>query len=154
VGEIGEIVVRNPAVFKGYWNQPAATAACLKEGWLFTGDIGKFDAEGYLYLLGRKKEMIKVSGFSVFPEEVELMLNRHPAVAQAAVIGVPDPKKGEVVKAFLVLKPGSELSAEALRAWAKEKMSAYKCPAQVAFRETLPTLGTGKLLRRVLKEEA
>jgi long-chain acyl-CoA synthetase len=153
VGASGEIVLRNPAVFKGYWNQPAATTACLRDGWLYTGDIGKFDTEGYLYLLGRKKEMIKVSGFSVFPEEVESMLNRHPAVAQSAVIGAPDPRKGEVVKAFVVLAPGHALTQDELRTWAREHMSTYKCPAHVEFRESLPTLGTGKLLRRALKEE-
>jgi long-chain acyl-CoA synthetase len=152
LGEPGEIALKNPAVFKGYWNHPEATRSTLIDGWLYTGDIGKFDADGYLYLLGRKKEMIKVSGYSVFPEEVELMLNQHPEVAQSAVIGVPDPQKGEVVKAFIVPTPGDKPSAAAIQAWAKENMSYYKYPVYVEFRESLPTLGTGKLLRRVLKD--
>ncbi len=96
--------------------------------------------------------MIKVSGFSVFPEEVELILNRHPAVALSAVIGVPDPNKGEVVKAFIVIRSGFSLTSEALQQWARENISSYKCPAQVEFRDSLPTLGTGKLLRRALKD--
>jgi long-chain acyl-CoA synthetase len=151
IGEQGEIVLKNPAVFKGYWNQPEASADTLKDGWVYTGDIGKFDDEGFLYLLGRLKEMIKVSGFSVFPEEVENFLNRHPAVAQSAVIGVPDPTKGEVVKAFIVLKAGHSTSADEIRSWARDAMSSYKCPVHVEFRESLPTLGTGKLLRRALR---
>ncbi|GBC59203.1 AMP-dependent synthetase [Desulfonema ishimotonii] len=153
IGEQGEIAVKNPAVFKGYWNQPEISKGTLVDGWVYTGDIGKFDEEGFLYLLGRQKEMIKVSGFSVFPEEVELFLNRHPAIAQAAVIGVPDPKKGEVVKAFIVPYPGQDVSADEIRQWARGNMSSYKCPVYVEFRESLPTLGTGKLLRRVLKEQ-
>ncbi len=153
IGEQGEIARRNPAVFKGYWNQPHATGETLQDGWVFTGDIGRFDDEGFLYLLGRLKEMIKVSGFSVFPEEVETLLNRHPAVAQSAVIGVPDHRKGEVVKAFIVLKAGSETTTDEIRQWARDSMSTYKCPATVEFRESLPTLGTGKLLRRALKEQ-
>ena len=107
-GEQGEIIVKSPGVFKGYWNKPEATAKTLRDGWVYTGDIGKLDEEGYLYFIGRVKEMIKCSGYSVFPEDVELMLIRHPAVAQAAVIGVADPVRGESVKAFIVLKPGCQ----------------------------------------------
>ncbi|WP_051328300.1 AMP-binding protein [Desulfatirhabdium butyrativorans] len=151
VGEPGEIVLKNPGVFKGYWNQEKATRDTLIDGWVYTGDIGRFDQDGYLYLLGRKKEMIKVSGFSVFPEEVEAILNRHEAVAQSAVIGMPDARRGEVAKAFVVLKPDHPISAEELLLWAKENMSSYKCPGEIEFRDTLPTLGTGKLLRRALK---
>jgi long-chain acyl-CoA synthetase len=154
VGEPGEIVLKNPGVFKGYWNQEKATQDTLIDGWVYTGDIGRFDQDGYLYLLGRKKEMIKVSGFSVFPEEVEAILNRHEAVAQSAVIGMPDARRGEVPKAFVVLKPDHSISAEDLLLWAKENMSSYKCPAEIEFRDTLPTLGTGKLLRRALKKDS
>ncbi len=152
IGEQGEIVLRNPAVFKGYWNQTEISKGTLENGWVFTGDIGRFDEHGYLYLLGRLKEMIKVSGFSVFPEEVEMLLNSHPAIAQSAVIGVEDAKKGEVVKAVIVLKSGLEISSDEILQWARKNMSSYKCPAQVEIRESLPTLGTGKLLRRALKE--
>src|SRR3989339_1677 len=153
MGGEGEIVLKNPGVFKGYWKRPEETAGTLMDGWVYTGDIGKFDADGYLYLLGRVKEMIKVSGFSVYPEEVELLLNNHPEIAQSAVIGVSDEKKGEVVKAYVVRAPGSDLDEPRLKKWAKENMSSYKCPAVVEFRNTLPMLPTGKLLRRVLKEE-
>ena len=153
IGKPGEIALKNPGVFKGYWNKPEETAATLIDGWVHTGDIGQFDADGYLKLLGRVKEMIKVSGFSVFPEEVELLLNTHDEVLQSAVIGVPHPTKGEAVKAYIIKAKGSELDELGLMAWAREHMSSYKCPAMVEFRETLPTLATGKLLRRQLKEE-
>ncbi len=153
VGGEGEIVLKNPGVFKGYWNKPEETAKTLINGWVHTGDIGRFDKDGYLYLLGRVKEMIKVSGFSVYPEEVELLLNSHADVAQSAVIGVPDPNKGEVVKAYVIKVKGSDLDEQGLIKWAKKHMSSYKCPKYVEFRESLPTLATGKLLRRQLKEE-
>lgn len=153
IGQPGEILLKNPGVFKGYWNKPEETAFTLVDGWVHTGDIGKFDKDGYLYLLGRVKEMIKVSGFSVYPEEVELLLNAHDEVIQTAVIGVPDPAKGEVVKAYIIKTQGSGLNEAGLIAWAKTHMSSYKCPRYVEFREALPTLATGKLLRRQLKEE-
>ncbi len=152
-GEAGEIILKNPGVFKGYWNKPDETAHTLIDGWVHTGDIGKFDMDGYLCLLGRVKEMIKVSGFSVYPEEVELLLNTHDQVVQSAVIGVKDPIKGEVVKAYIIRAKESDLDEQGLISWAKEHMSAYKCPKYVEFREALPTLATGKLLRRRLKEE-
>ncbi len=127
----------------------------LREGWLYTGDIGKLDEEGYLYFLGRKKEMIKCSGYSVFPEEVERMLLRHPAVEAAAVIGVPDPVRGESVKAFIVLNEEhrGRVAEEEIIAWSRERMANYKYPRYVEFRESLPATGTGKLLRRILAEE-
>ncbi|OUM04358.1 AMP-binding protein [Variovorax sp. JS1663] len=152
VGEIGEIVLTSPGSFKGYWNKPEATAATLQGGWVHTGDMGKLDADGYLTFIGRFKEMIKVSGYSVFPEEVETILIKHPAVAQAAVIGEVDAEKGEVVKAFIVKKPGAALEAEALVAWARENMASYKAPRHVRFIDALPTTGAGKVLRRLLKD--
>ncbi|KQX94808.1 AMP-binding protein [Variovorax sp. Root473] len=152
VGEAGEIAVRSQGVFHGYWNRPEATAEVLRGGWVHTGDIGRLDAQGYLTFIGRVKEMIKVSGFSVFPEEVESILILHPEVRQVAVIGVPDPDKGEVIKAFVV--PGSSgFDQEALLAWARENMSHYKVPRQVEVRESLPASGTGKVLRRLLRQE-
>ncbi|KJS32756.1 MAG: AMP-dependent synthetase [Desulfatitalea sp. BRH_c12] len=155
-GEMGEIVLNNPAVLKGYWNKPEETANSLVDGWVYTGDMGKFDSDGYLYFLGRKKEMIKVSGFSVFPEEVETFLLQHPAVEKAAVIGAPDPMKGEVIKAYIILKPAFKdtTKPEEIIAWAKEGISSYKVPQAIDFREELPMSGVGKLLRRVLVEEA
>jgi long-chain acyl-CoA synthetase len=152
--ESGEIVIRNPGVFKGYWRNPEGTQATLKDGWVHTGDIGRIDDEGYLYFLGRIKEMIKCTGYAVFPEDVEVLLMNHPAVAQAGVIGIPDPARGESVKAFIVLKPEykGKISEAEMIAWSKEKMAAFKYPRAVEFRETLPVTGAGKVLRRLLKE--
>ncbi len=150
-GEVGEIIVRSPGNFKGYWNKPEATAATLKGGWVWTGDQGKLDAEGYLTFIGRTKEMIKVSGYSVFPEEVESILIKHPAVAQAAVLPEPDADKGEVVKAFIVKMPGAVLAADDLIAWSRDNMATYKAPKYVEFIDALPTTGAGKVLRRLLK---
>ena len=153
-GEVGEIVLTSAGSFKGYWNKPEATAATLRNGWVHTGDMGKLDADGYLTFIGRFKEMIKVSGYSVFPEEVETILIKHPAVAQAAVIAQPDAEKGEVVKAFIVRKPGAALEADALIAWARDNMASYKAPRAVSFIDALPTTGAGKVLRRLLKDQS
>ena len=151
-GEMGEITLRSPGNFRGYWNKPEATAQTLREGWVHTGDMGRLDADGYLTFTGRFKEMIKVSGYSVFPEEVEAILIRHPQVQAAAVIGVPDTAKGEVVKAVIVVKPdAAPLAAEALTAWCRDNMSAYKVPRAIEFRDSLPATGAGKVLRRLLK---
>ncbi|MDR0478857.1 MAG: AMP-binding protein [Burkholderiaceae bacterium] len=152
VGETGEITLRSPGNFKGYWQKPEATAQTLRQGWVWTGDMGRLDEEGYLTFVGRSKEMIKVSGYSVFPEEVETLLIHHPAVAQAAVLGVPDPARGEVVKAFIVCKPGGALDEASLIAWCRDNMAPYKVPRQVRFVESLPATGAGKVLRRLLKD--
>jgi long-chain acyl-CoA synthetase len=154
VGREGEIVLRSPGVFKGYWGNPQATARTLRGGWVHTGDMGHLDADGYLTFTGRFKEMIKVSGYAVFPEQVESILIKHPAVAQAAVIGVPDATKGEIVRAFVVRKPGLELDADSLIAWSRENMAAYKAPREVRFIDQLPATGAGKVLRRLLKDLA
>jgi long-chain acyl-CoA synthetase len=153
-GDVGEITLLSAGNFKGYWKKPEATAKALKDGWVWTGDMGRLDDEGYLTFIGRTKEMIKVSGYSVFPEEVETILIKHPAVAQAAVLGEPDAEKGEVVKAFVVRKPGAEVSAEELMAWSRENMATYKAPRYVAFIDALPATGSGKVLRRLLKDVA
>jgi long-chain acyl-CoA synthetase len=152
IGDSGEIAMKSRGCFKGYWNKPEASTKTLRDGWVFTGDIGKLDADGYLTYMGRFKEMIKVSGYSVFPEEVEVLLIRHPAIAQAAVLGVPDPEKGEVVRAFIVLKPGQPLTDAELIAWARDNMTTYKVPRSVRFLDALPTTGAGKVLRRMLKD--
>ncbi|WP_394782048.1 AMP-binding protein [Undibacterium sp.] len=151
-GDIGEIVLRSAGVFKGYWNKPEATAQTLRDGWVYTGDMGTLDADGYLNFIGRFKEMIKVSGYSVFPEEVETILIKHPAIAQAAAIGIADADKGEVVKAFVVLKPCHEAQATDIISWARENMATYKAPREVAFIDALPATGAGKVLRRLLKD--
>jgi len=152
IGEQGEILVRSPGCMKGYWNRPQATAEAMWDGYVITGDIGTIDDGGYLWWLGRFKEMIKVSGYSVFPEEVEALINQHPQVLESAVIPVPDEKKGEVVKAFVVLHKDASLTEEALIAWARENMIPHKVPKYVEFRDSIPKSGV-KLLRRVLRAE-
>lgn len=154
-GEMGEIVISNPGVFKGYWNKPEETTQTLSNGWVYTGDMGVLDEDNYLTFCGRFKEMIKVSGYSVFPEEVEAMLIRYEGIAQVAVIGISDAQKGEVVKAYVVVKPDQreKITAEKIIEWAKQKMAPYKVPRLVEFRESLPATGAGKVLRRLLKDE-
>ena len=152
VGESGEIAVRTPSHFLGYWNKPKETTETLVDGWVFTGDVGKLDEEGYLYVQGRNKEMIKTNGLSVFPEEVELLLRKHPAIAECGVRGIPDAKKGEVIKAVVVLNEGfkEKVSAEEIINWAKDKMSFYKVPKVLEIRDALPIGVAGKKLRRLL----
>ncbi|MFB6467036.1 AMP-binding protein [Cytobacillus sp. Hz8] len=155
VGQSGEIIVKNPGVFQGYLNRPEATSETLKDGWVYTGDIGYFDEDGYLYFQGRVKEMIKCSGYSVFPEDVEVLLNNHSAIQQSAVIGVPDPIRGETVKAFIVLQDSykGKISEFDLISWSKEHMAAYKYPRYIEIIDRLPTTPSGKVLRKLLKEE-
>ncbi len=154
-GKVGEITVKSPAVFKGYWDREDATKDALRKGRLHTGDMGRFDEDGYVYFLGRKKEMIKASGYAIAPEEVEAFMMRHPAVKQAACIPIPDPKRGESVKAFIVLNEDydGKISEQELIDWAKDKMAAYKYPRAIEFRAEIPTSTAGKLLRRILREE-
>jgi len=151
-GKQGEIAIKSPSVFKGYLNKKEATSNSFQDGYFCTGDIGLIDEEGYLHFLGRNKEMIKSSGYSVFPEEVEKMLVKHSAIQEVAVIGVPDPQRGESVKAFIVLDESEKkVTEEEIIQWSKEKMSAYKYPRTVEFTKSLPKTTTGKLLRRMLK---
>ncbi|RIV17056.1 long-chain fatty acid--CoA ligase [Alicyclobacillaceae bacterium I2511] len=153
-GEQGEIWVKGPQVMAGYWQRPDETALVLRpDGWLDTGDIGYLDQDGYLFIVGRSKELIKASGYSVFPAEVESFFYKHPAVAEAAVIGVPDTYRGESLKAFIVLRPGENISSQEMVAWAHSQMAAYKAPQAVEIREFLPKNSSGKILRRVLMEE-
>jgi len=148
----GEIIFSGPAIMKGYWNRPEDTYKALKGGWLYTGDIGSMDEEGYIKLLGRKKELIKCSGYSVFPPEVEGLLYRHPAVKEAAVIGISDPYRGETPKAFIVLKSEyiRKISEEELLKWCKENIAAYKRPRIIQFCKELPKSAAGKILKRLL----
>ncbi len=150
-GEIGEIVVRGPQVVPGYWQRPEETKTAIREGWLFTGDVGFMDEAGWFYLVDRKKDMINAAGFKVWPREVEDVLYTHPAIREAAVIGVPDPYRGETVKAVVSLKPGMSVSAEELIAFCKSRMAAYKYPRIVEIRDELPKTSTGKILRRALR---
>ena len=152
--EVGELSVRGPQVMLGYYHQPEETAAVLDDGWFLTGDIARIDADGYAYIVDRKKDMINVSGLKVYPREVEEVLFQHPAVADAAAIGVPDEEHGEVVKAFVVRKPGAAVTAEELTAFVRERIAHYKAPRTVEFRDSLPRSGVQKVLRRVLREPA
>jgi long-chain acyl-CoA synthetase len=153
-GRRGEIVTWGPMVVPGYWRKPDESAAAVRDGWLHTGDIGWMDEAGWFYLIDRKKDMIIASGYKVWPREVEDVLYQHPAVREAAVIGVPDAYRGETVKAFVALKPGHEgrIEPEALIAFCKERLAAYKYPRQLVIIPEIPKTATGKMLRRVLRE--
>ena len=152
-GEMGEILIKGHNVMKGYYNKPEATAATLENGWLHTGDIGTFDDEGYVYITDRLKDMIIRGGFNVYPREVEEVIMTHPAVSLAAVIGVPHDSHGEEVKAYVILKEGTEADSEEIVAWCKENMAAYKYPRIVEVRADLPMTATGKILKRELRSD-
>jgi long-chain acyl-CoA synthetase len=155
-GERGELCVQGPQVMLGYWNRPEETAIAIRNGWLHTGDVAVMEEDGYFRIVDRLKEMIIVSGFNVYPNEVEDALYRHPKISKVAVIGVPDDKAGEAVKAFVVLKPGETASPEEIVAWARDPangLTAYRAPKHVEFRESLPETLVGKVLRRMLVEE-
>ena len=153
VGEVGELVLRGPQLMDGYYQKPEETAQTLRNGWLHTGDIARMDEEGYFYIVDRKKEMIDVSGFKVYPREVEEMLASHPAVMESAAIGIPHPIKGEEVKAFVVLRPGATVTVDELREHCRAGLAPYKVPKDIEFRESLPKSLIGKVLRRTLTEE-
>jgi long-chain acyl-CoA synthetase len=150
-GELGEILIKGPNVMKGYFGNPAATAEAIHDGWLHSGDIGYRDADGYYFLVDRVKDMINVSGFKVFPREVEEVLFRHEAVKEAAVIGVPDPVRGEAVKAFVVLHADARVSADELRQMCRASIATYKVPEAIAFVDGLPKNPTGKILKKDLR---
>jgi len=151
-GEAGELAVYGPQVMKGYWNKPDETALVLRGGWLLTGDIARMDEDGYFFIVDRKKDMIIASGFNVYPREVEEVLFMHPAVAEAAAIGVPDPYRGETVKAFVVLKAGTTATADDITAFCKERLAPFKVPKEIEFATDLPKSLIGKVLRRELRE--
>jgi fatty-acyl-CoA synthase len=151
-GATGEILVRGPQLMRGYWNLPDATREALRDGWMHTGDAGRLDAEGYLYIQDRVKDMIVSGGENVYPREVEDVLYQHPAVAEAAVIGVPDDAWGETVKAIVVLRPGAEVASEELVAFCRERLAGYKRPRSIDFAPALPRNPSGKVLKRELRE--
>lgn len=154
IGEEGELVVRGPQVMKGYYNNLEETAKTIDaDGWLHTGDIARMDEDGYFYIVDRKKDLIIAGGYNVVPREVEEVLFMHPKVMEAAVVGVPDPKRGETVKAFIVLKEGQTATAEEIREFCKEHLAPYKVPTLVEFRKELPKTQVGKVLRRMLVAE-
>jgi long-chain acyl-CoA synthetase len=161
VGAVGEIAIRAPQVMQGYWQRPAETAEMLRkdpspdsgERWLFTGDLGYMDEDGYLFIVDRKKDLIKPSGFQVWPREVEEVIASHPAVAEVGVAGIPDRLRGEAVKAWVVLREGQQVSAAEIRAYCRERLVDYKVPRKVEFRDSLPKTLVGKVLRRELARE-
>jgi long-chain acyl-CoA synthetase len=153
VGEVGELAVKGPQVMKGYWNQEAETKAVLKEGWFLTGDIARMDEDGYFYIVDRKKDMINVGGFKVYPREVEDLLFEHPDIKEAGVVGIPDEFSGEVVKAFVVLKdPSKKLSEQEVIDFCLKRIAKFKAPKRVEFVQELPKTLIGKVLRRKLRE--
>src|ERR1044071_1423920 len=152
VGDVGEIICQSPLATHGYYKNPEATNASFRNGWFYTGDLGYFDEEGYLFVVGRKKDMIKSGGISIYPLEIESVIYSHPAILEAAVIGVPDSQWGEAVKAVVVMKPDAALRAEELLAFCKERLSAYKVPKSVDFRDALPHTEVGKVNKVKLKE--
>lgn len=151
--EQGEIVLKSPTTMLGYYNKPDATAEALRDGWLYTGDIGYMDEEGYTYITDRKKDLIIVGGFNVFPREIEEVLYQHPQVKEGVAIGVPDEYAGERVKVFVVLKDGEKVSEESLLAYFREHLTRYKVPSEIEIRQELPKSLIGKILRRALREE-
>jgi long-chain acyl-CoA synthetase len=160
-GDPGELAVAGPQVMKGYWNRPEETAEMIREGedglrWLYTGDIATMDEEGYFSIVDRKKDMILVSGFNVYPTDVEQVLYRHPKIMKVSVVGIPDETTGEAVKAFIVLKEGESASAEEIMAWCRDEkhgLTGYRVPKHIEFRDSLPETIVGKVLRRVLLDE-
>ena len=158
VGEIGELVIHGPQVMKGYHNMPTETANVLRDGWLYTGDIARMDEKGFFYIVDRKKELIKPGGYQVWPREVEEVISSNPKVLEVGVAGIPDPYRGETVKAWVVVKPSETLTEEEVRDWCRERMAKFKVPTHVEFRTELPKTTVGKILRRELvrqhKEQA
>lgn len=154
VGEVGEVAIKGPQVFQGYWNRPDETAKVLFDGWFITGDIGKQDEDGYFYIVERKKDMIIVGGFKVFPRDVEEVLFTHPKIQEASVVGVKDEYSGEAPKAFVVLKSGETATAQEILDFCAQHLAKFKVPKSVEFRDALPKTIIGKVLRRTLQEQA
>ncbi len=153
VGEVGEVAVRGHNIMKGYWNKPEETAKAIRDGWFYTGDLARQDEDGFYFIVDRSKDMIIRGGYNVYPREVEEVLYEHPEIAEVAVVGVPDEHYGEEVAAFVVRTEGSNLDADAVKAFAKERVAAYKYPRHVTFIETLPKGATGKILKRELRPQ-
>ena len=151
VGESGEILIKGPQVTSGYYKMPQETAYTLKDGWLYTGDIGKRDEDGYFYIVDRKKDMIIAGGYNIYPREIDEILFEHPKILEACAVGIPDPYRGETVKAFIVLKPGEKMTEEEVIKYCQEKLAKYKVPKIVEFMDSLPKSGVGKVLRKELR---
>ncbi|HPV49464.1 MAG TPA: AMP-binding protein, partial [Smithellaceae bacterium] len=152
-GEVGEMVIKGPQVMKGYWNQPGLTAEKLRDGWLYTGDLARVDQDGFFYLVDRKDDMIISHGFNVYPGQIEELLKEHPAVRDAAVIGVDDQLRGQAIVAVVALKEGASVKKDELKAFCKERLPDYRLPKSILIREVIPRDPAGKLLRRVLRQD-
>ncbi len=152
-GSEGELLIRGPQVMRGYWNRPDETAGAIRDGWLHTGDLASVDEDGYFRIVGRKKDMIVVGGYKVYPDEVDRTLVEHDDVLEAATIGVPDDRRGEIVKSFVVVRPGAVFNADALKGFCRERLAAYKIPREIESREALPKSSALKVLRRELLAE-
>jgi long-chain acyl-CoA synthetase len=151
MGEAGEILIKGPQVMSGYYKMPEETANALKDGWLYTGDIGKMDEEGYFYIVDRKKDMIIAGGYNIYPREIDEVLFEHPKVLEACAVGIPDPYRGETVKAYVVLKPEEKMTGEEVIQYCSTKLAKYKIPKTVEFLTSLPKSGVGKILRKELR---
>ncbi|MBR4741763.1 MAG: AMP-binding protein, partial [Desulfovibrio sp.] len=152
-GKKGELVVRGPQVMKGYLNNPDETASALRNEWLYTGDIAIMDEDGFFYIVDRKKDMVIVGGFNVFPREVDEVLLEHPKIKEAVCVGLENKVRGEVLKAYIVPMPNATLSKTEVVAWCRDKLASYKVPRQIEFRDSLPRSIVGKILRRHLRDE-
>ena len=152
-GEVGELCIKGPQVMKGYWNKEEETKATIRDGWLYTGDIAKVDAEGYFYIVDRKKDLIIAGGYNIYPREIDEVLYEHPKILEACTAGIPDKYRGETVKAYIVLKEGETLTEEEVIKFCKERLAPYKVPKIIEFRKELPKSMVGKVLRKILREE-
>jgi long-chain acyl-CoA synthetase len=152
-GEVGEVAIKGPQVMREYWNMPEETRQVLRDGWLFTGDLGSMDEDGFVKIVDRKKDIIVSAGFNVYPREIEEVLNLHPKILEVAVLGAASRVREEVVKAYIVVKPGEKLTKAEVMQYCREKLSKYKMPKQIEFREELPKSSVGKVLKRILKDE-
>jgi long-chain acyl-CoA synthetase len=151
--EVGELIIKGPQVMRGYWKRPEETARMIRDGWLYTGDLCRMDEDGYCFIVGRKKDMILCSGFNVYPDEIDRVLMGHPAILEAATIGLPDTKRGETVKSFVVVRPGATLTADQVLAYARENLAPFKVPRAIEFRDALPRSSVLKILRRELRAQ-
>ena len=150
VGQIGEIIARGPQIMKGYFKDPKATAEKIKDGWYHTGDLGRLDEDGYLYIVGRADDMVISGGLNVYPSEVETVLLDHPKVQEAIAVGIPDAKRGQVIKAIVVLKPGEAATPREILSFCKKRLGSFKMPRQLEFKDSLPKSSSGKIVRRQL----
>ena len=153
VKTLGELLIKGPQVMLGYWNKPEETIGALRDGWLYTGDLATVDEDGYFYIVGRKKEMILIGGFNVYPQEIEGVLYEHPDIQEAVVVGVPDPEIGEMVKAIVVPKEGRIIDLKELKEFCYQQLTRYKVPKVFEIRDSLPRNTVGKLLKRMLVEK-